>query len=434
MPVITAITRNVKNTSRCSVFVDGAFFAACPIDVAGLLGLRKGLEMTQALEADLRMHDRRMVLKQKAWRYATYKPRTVHQVQTKLQSLDCTTEESDEIIEWLKQFGQLDDHAYAERFIEASKMQKPMSTRLIRQKLTQKGISATVIDAAIARYVTDDEQLIGAVAVAQKKLSSLGRFSQQEQREKLQRFLHMRGYSWPVIKNVLGQLSLGVLLCLLGIAFTRPATAQADKQVRTVDVTLSIIDAITERPVTTAMVELITLDSLTSAIGGRNISPARNGVFQTTLHENQRLRFETTAHEYFTHNQTLSIRNLDSNVHVTLTVRLYPRNTAIARVLFIRSTDSLNTGWLNMVERIGRELSTQSFNITLRGFQDRNDMDKQSLPVLRTQKIRDMLISQGVSPTRIAIVYDELPPLLPLLSTMSEHPKSQMVVIEPSAS
>lgn len=64
MGVITSVRRNVKNAGRCSVFVDDAFFAACPIDVALALGLRKGLEMSADLERRLRAEDRRMVLRQ----------------------------------------------------------------------------------------------------------------------------------------------------------------------------------------------------------------------------------------------------------------------------------------------------------------------------------------------------------------------------------
>lgn len=47
------------------MFVDEAFFAACPIDVATSLGLRKGLEMSDELERNLRKEDRRIVLRQR---------------------------------------------------------------------------------------------------------------------------------------------------------------------------------------------------------------------------------------------------------------------------------------------------------------------------------------------------------------------------------
>ena len=113
MGVITSIRRNVKNHSRCSIFVDGEFLAACPIDVAASLGLKKGLELTDEILRQLKAEDRQMKLKQKAYRFATYKPRTVRQVRQAMQKHEATQEEEDLIVAWLEEFRLLDDESYA---------------------------------------------------------------------------------------------------------------------------------------------------------------------------------------------------------------------------------------------------------------------------------------------------------------------------------
>ncbi|HCN05356.1 MAG TPA: hypothetical protein DIS79_07020, partial [Bacteroidetes bacterium] len=145
MPVITAIRRNKKNGGRCSIFVDDVFFAACPIDVAVGMGLRKGLEMSPELEQRLRSEDRRMVLRQKAWRFVTYKPRTERQVRDALRKQDWTDEEIEDVLLWLREFRAVDDVAYAERFILASLERKPLSPPAMRAALLTKGIPERVV-------------------------------------------------------------------------------------------------------------------------------------------------------------------------------------------------------------------------------------------------------------------------------------------------
>jgi regulatory protein len=187
--------------------VDDVFFAACSIDIATSLGLRKGILLTPDLAATLRGEDRRMSLRQKAYGYVTYKPRTERQVREHYRALDYAAEEIDGVIAWLYEFRLLDDKLFAERFVAASKELRPMSRRAMAQKLGQKGVPADVIDAVLAADVDDDADLTAARAVAQKKLRMMkADLSEKERADRLVRFLQYRGYSWSVIKDVLSSL------------------------------------------------------------------------------------------------------------------------------------------------------------------------------------------------------------------------------------
>lgn len=187
--------------------MDDVFFAACSIDIATSLGLRKGIPLTPDLAATLRGEDRRMSLRQKAYGYVTYKPRTERQVREHYRSLDYTAEEIDGVVEWLYEFRLLDDRLFAERFVAASKEQRPMSRRAMAQKLAQKGVPPDVIDTVLANDVDDDADRAAALAVAHKKLRMMkADLSEKERVDKLIRFLQYRGYPWPVIKDVLTSL------------------------------------------------------------------------------------------------------------------------------------------------------------------------------------------------------------------------------------
>lgn len=225
MPVITAIRRNKKNGGRCSIFVDDVFFAACPIDVAVGMGLRKGLEMSPELEQRLRSEDRRMVLRQKAWRFVTYKPRTERQVHDALRKQDWTDEEIEDVLLWLREFRAVDDVAYAERFILASLERKPLSPPAMRAALLTKGIPELVVADVLERF--DVDVVDNARRVAEKKLRSMTSDNPDKRMQSLIRFLQYRRYDWDTIRNVIDHCkSTGLLLVLCGVLCQQLAQSQ----------------------------------------------------------------------------------------------------------------------------------------------------------------------------------------------------------------
>lgn len=214
MGTITSIRRNVKDGGRCSVFVDEVFLAACPIDVATSLGLRKGLEMTDDLERMLRKEDKRIVLRQKTYHFATYKPRTERQVRDYLIGREAAPEEIDDVMAWLKEFRLLDDRVYAERFLDAARERKPLSRSTAKRTLARKGVPESIIDEVLHEQYSEDDAINAARRVASKKLRMISSASDKERDEKLMRFLQYRGYPWDVIRTVLHELREGTL-CLV---------------------------------------------------------------------------------------------------------------------------------------------------------------------------------------------------------------------------
>ncbi|MDZ4746655.1 MAG: RecX family transcriptional regulator [bacterium] len=206
MPVITSIRRNVKNAARCSIFVDDAFLAACPIDIALAMGLRKGLELSVEMERQLRLEDRRMVFKQKAYRFATYKPRTERQILDHLEKIGCVPEEIEPLMTWLREFRVVDDQGYAERFVAASKERKPLSRSAAKAALLRKGIAKEMIESILNTEYSDEVSLEVARRVADKKLRVIRATSDEERKQKLVRFMQYRGFNWDVIRSVVDDL------------------------------------------------------------------------------------------------------------------------------------------------------------------------------------------------------------------------------------
>ena len=92
--------------------------------------------------------------KTKVLRYILYKKRTENEVRTKFQN---TVEENllDDIIEYLKEAGYINDRDYIERTINNFISLKNLSIREIKYKLLAKGLSKTYIEDYI--YENKDE-------------------------------------------------------------------------------------------------------------------------------------------------------------------------------------------------------------------------------------------------------------------------------------
>ncbi len=211
MGIITQIRRNVKNKRRCTIMVDGAFFCACDEDVVLSLELRRGMELSADVEHRLKREERTMQLRQKAWTYCTYKPRTEAQMRSKCQMLGMTDEETTATLSWLAEFKQLDDASYAQRFVDAARERKPLSTADIRSRLRRKGIPDNHIEGALAT-TTELDDIEAARRVAERKLRALA--SADNARDRLTRFLAYRRYSWNVIRVVVSELLPIVLFCI----------------------------------------------------------------------------------------------------------------------------------------------------------------------------------------------------------------------------
>lgn len=215
MGIVTAVRRNVKNPSRCSVYVDDEFLAACPIDVALSLGIRKGIELTPDLERQLRREDKRIVMRQKAYRFATYKPRTEHQVRAFLATKELTPEEADDVMSWIVEFRLIDDAQYVERFLAAAFERKPLSRLMARRTLLKKGIPDALLAPALERWYSQEATEDVAYRAAVKKLRMIGTATPSEKESKLIRFLQYRAYPWSTVKQVVERCKVEGMLAFL---------------------------------------------------------------------------------------------------------------------------------------------------------------------------------------------------------------------------
>ncbi|WP_058187973.1 regulatory protein RecX [Terracidiphilus gabretensis] len=109
----------------------------------------------------------------------------------------------DTVIERLKEHGYLDDKSFAETFTRLRVENEKLGQRTVRQKLTQKGVPAPIVNETIeARYAGTDEEALARQHIERKRLKKP---ENEKETARILRRLIAAGFSTRVIYKILRQ-------------------------------------------------------------------------------------------------------------------------------------------------------------------------------------------------------------------------------------
>lgn len=139
-----------------------------------------------------------------AYRYLSFRPRTIKEVeihlQKKAQKYLFTQEEIEAVIELLKDQGFLNDSEFIQSFITSRNSLKPKGRKMLEMELRRLGISQTDCVDYFSKNNNDEEGL--AKKALQKKHKSLSLINDGKKRfAKAISFLQRRGFSYDVAKD-----------------------------------------------------------------------------------------------------------------------------------------------------------------------------------------------------------------------------------------
>ncbi len=134
--------------------------------------------------------------KTKVMTYILYKKRTESEVRKKF----CSTIEEDildDIIEYVKEVGYIDDQKYIQKLVQEYMNLKEMSIREIKSKLYQKGIYADDINDYLDenREMLEEYELESAKRIFEKRKNS-------KDQEKTTKYLLNRGFDPDIISKI----------------------------------------------------------------------------------------------------------------------------------------------------------------------------------------------------------------------------------------
>lgn len=137
-----------------------------------------------------------------AYRYLSYRARSVLEVREKLKKNQVSPENIEKAILKLQGLKLLDDMSFATSMAKEIVHLRHCGPYYIRGKLRQKGIDSKIIEEAVLIAFTEEDERSVAIRLASKKMKGQD-LSSHKERERLSRFIKSKGYSWEIIREVL---------------------------------------------------------------------------------------------------------------------------------------------------------------------------------------------------------------------------------------
>lgn len=194
---ITALKIQKNNSNRVNIYLDDKYSFALYKIVA--LNLKVGQILNNDEVQRFLKKDQEENCYQKALKYIAFKPRTQMDVVNKLRNYDFDEDTIRDTIDLLLSKGYIDDHSFAQNWVENRSNFKPRSKKLLRWELSKKNVSKEIIN-QVSEDIPNDDEL--AKLAAEKYSRRLSGCDKDAYLRKLTGYLLRRGFSYSTIKPI----------------------------------------------------------------------------------------------------------------------------------------------------------------------------------------------------------------------------------------
>ncbi len=201
MNEITAITPQVKDKTRCNIYIDGRFCCGLTLETVVKNRLKVGQAVTEEGLSALQFESEKNTAFDKALTHLSATRKTEKQIRDFLTKKGYLPAVCDYVVEKLRGYDFINDGEYASAYAEAASKRK--GGRLIRMELKGKGLSDEAIEGALSAL---DEE--GELATAKEILAKYmrGKAFAQETLQKAYRYLMGKGFDYDTAKAAISSL------------------------------------------------------------------------------------------------------------------------------------------------------------------------------------------------------------------------------------
>ena len=198
MNEITAITPQVKDKTRCNIYIDGRFCCGLTLETVVKNRLKVGKIVAEQALAEMQLESEKNTALNKALGFLSATRKTEREVRSYLTKKGYLPEVGDYVVEKLREYGFINDEEYAEAYTESAAKRK--GNRRIRMELKGKGLSDEAIEGALTG-LDPEQELETAKAILEKYMR--GKVCDKTTLQKACRYLLGKGYDYEVVKSVL---------------------------------------------------------------------------------------------------------------------------------------------------------------------------------------------------------------------------------------
>ncbi|SHE41451.1 regulatory protein [Seinonella peptonophila] len=174
-------------------------------DVLVAFGLHKGM----TIETDQWQHwleeDERVKIRQTAYRYLSYRPRTSAEVTQYLCKHEWQEGLVEQVVEELSSSRYIDDRAYAVEWVRQRQQNKGIGMKRLRQELIQKGVALHWIEEALL-HIDEDQERQQAMTIAERRYLRICHERWDKIERRIGSYLIRRGYSTQIVYPILSEL------------------------------------------------------------------------------------------------------------------------------------------------------------------------------------------------------------------------------------
>ena len=198
MNEITAILPQVKDKTRCNIYVDGRFCCGLTLETVVKNRLKVGCIVTENELAEIQLESEKNTAFDKALTHLSAMRKTEKQIRAYLAEKGYLPTVAEYVLEKLRSYNFVNDEEYAEAYVEHAAKRK--GGRMIRMELRGKGVADEDIDAALSQ-VDEETEMTAATGILQKYMR--GKEASKENLQKAYRHLMGKGFSYDVAKSAL---------------------------------------------------------------------------------------------------------------------------------------------------------------------------------------------------------------------------------------
>ena len=198
---ITAITSQVKDKARCSIYVDGRFYCGLALETTVKHRLKVGQSVSESFLSEIQLESEKRTAFDKALIHLSATQKTEKEMRDYLKKKGYLPATVEYVIDKLRGYDFVNDEEYAKAYVSAKSGRK--GERLLQRELRAKGISEEAAEAALSG-LDEGTQVGAAKALLEKYLR--GKAADTATLQKAYRHLLSKGFSFEVAKSALSGL------------------------------------------------------------------------------------------------------------------------------------------------------------------------------------------------------------------------------------
>ncbi len=203
MNEITAITAQVKDKSRCSIYVDGRFCCGLTLETVVKNRLKVGQLVTQEGLERMQLESEKQTALNKALSFLSATRKTEREIRAHLTKKGYLPAVIGYVVEKLREYDFINDVEYAEAYTESASKRK--GGRRIRMELKGKGLSDEAIESAVSGLDSKQEKETAA-RILEKYMR--GKAADKQTLQKAYRHLVGKGFDYETVKEALSKYGL----------------------------------------------------------------------------------------------------------------------------------------------------------------------------------------------------------------------------------